>query len=69
MEVILPSNSKFNAKLMVTAGKVESDFDLGNENEALLEAIGGLRQMKAKVNGGGIPLNITAHTIILRKAK
>ena len=69
VEVILPPNSKVTANLTVTAGNVESEFDLGSENQELLKKVGGTRKIDAKLNGGGPSLNITAHTIILKKTK
>ena len=69
VEVILLSDSKVTANLIVTAGNVESEFDLGSQNQELLKKVGGTRKIEAKLNGGGPSLNITAHTIILRKRK
>ena len=69
VEVILPPDSKVNANLIVTAGNVESEFDLGSQNQELLKKVGGTRKIEAKLNGGGAPLNITAHTIIIKKTK
>ena len=69
VEVILPPDSKVNANLIVTAGNVESEFDLGSQNQELFRKVGGTRNIEAKLNGGGPSLNITAHTIILKKSK
>ena len=69
VELILPADAKINAHLNVTAGNVESEFDLGSQNQALLKQPGGIRKIEAKLNGGGPLLNITGHTIILKKRK
>ena len=69
VEIILPPESKVTAALVVTAGNVESEFDLGAQNQELLKKVGGTRKIEAKLNGGGPSLNITAHTIILKKSK
>lgn len=69
VEVILPPDSRVTANLIVTAGNVESEFDLGSQNQELLKKVGGTRKIVAKLNGGGPSLNITAHTIILKKTK
>jgi hypothetical protein len=69
VEVILPPDSRVTANLIVTAGNVESEFDLGSQNQQLLKKVGGTRKIEAKLNGGGPSLNITAHTIILKKTK
>lgn len=69
VEVILPTDSKVTAHLMVTAGNVESEFDLGSQNQELLKKVGGYRKIEAKLNGGGPSLNISAATIILKKTK
>jgi len=69
VEVILPPDSKVSANLIVTAGNVESEFDLGSQNQELLKKVGGTRKIEAELNGGGPSLNITAHTIILKKTK
>ncbi|MCF0065562.1 hypothetical protein MUK70_10800 [Dyadobacter chenwenxiniae] len=69
VEVILPHDSKVTANLIVTAGNVESEFDLGFQNRELLKQVGGTRKIEAKLNGGGPPLNISAHTIIIKKTK
>jgi hypothetical protein len=69
VEVILPPDSKVTANLIVTAGNVESEFDLGPQNQELLKKVGGTRKIEAKLNGGGASLNITGHTILLKKTK
>jgi len=69
VEVILPPDSKVTANLIVTAGNVESEFDLGSQNQELLRKVGGTRKIEANLNGGGPSLNITAHTIIFKKTK
>jgi hypothetical protein len=69
VEVILPPDSKATVNLFVTAGNVESEFDLGSQNQEALKKVGESREIEAKLNGGGPSLNITAHTIILRKTK
>ena len=69
VEVILPPDSKVTVNLIVTAGNVESEFDLGSQNQELLKKVGGSRKIEAKLNGGGSPLNITAHTIIIKRTK
>jgi hypothetical protein len=67
VQVTLPTDSKVSVTLAVTAGNVESEFDLGSQNQELLKKVGGTRKIEAKLNGGGASLNITAHTIILKK--
>ena len=69
VQVTLPADSKVSATLSVTAGNVESEFDLGSQNQELLKKVGGPRKIEAKLNGGGPSLIITAHTIILKKTK
>ena len=69
VQVTLPTYSKVSATLAVTAGNVESEFDLGSKNQELLKQVGGTRKIEAMLNGGGPSINITAHTIILKKTK
>lgn len=69
VEMTLPADAKVSLALAVTAGNVESEFDLGSQNQELLKKVGGPRKIEAKLNGGGPLLHITAHTIILKKAK
>jgi len=69
VDVSLPANTKANVELRSTMGSVFSNFDLVPPREDGLVVVGANRNIKGKLNNGGVSIRLKSSTgsIYLRK--
>jgi lia operon protein LiaG len=73
IDLSLPANTPANLELTSMSGGIYTDFDISSakEKEGDLEYVGGGNKVRAKINGGGVKMAVSAISgnIYLRKKK
>ena len=73
IDLSIPANTPANLELGSMSGGIYTDFDIKSENEksGSLTHVGGHTKVRAKINGGGIKMTVSAISgnIYLRKKK
>lgn len=71
VDITLPKNTKANLKMKSISGEIYTNFELEYEDKEGLRRMGGGNEIKSKINGGGVSLDLKSISgnVYLRKAE